>query len=168
MAKNDLQVVKHPGPRREYLAEDRNTSSQSATMKPGEPVKVGGTGNNFTCLIASGDPVAGTDEFIGVVAKESDETSSANGNVEVTTLIPVITTIRGKATTSTDVDTESDLNGILGDWVTFSYDDTNFTIFAGEGSDPDVHGLKIVGGDINDYTVDVIVHASACEASPSW
>lgn len=168
MAENDLQVVKHPGPRRKYRAEDRTTSSQSATMKPGEPVKVGGTGNNFAALIASGDPEAGTDEFIGVVAKESDETSSADGHVEVTTVIPVITVIRGKATTTTNVDTESELNAILGDWVTFSYDDTNFTIYAKEGSDPDVHGLKIVDGDINNYTVDVIAHGSACEASPSW
>lgn len=172
MAVNDIKVLKHGGPIREYRTEDRSVSGLSATIKPGEPVKVGGTGNNFVTLLADGDPAAGTDEFVGIAFEESDEGDTAagtsHGNVRVCTIIPVETVLRGDANTSTNMDTAAELNGIIGDWVTFNYDSTNFTINEDETSDPNVHGLKIIDGDINDGTLDVIVSGQATEAAPSW
>ena len=166
----DLTMVKGLGSVRRYLAEDRTTSSVTATMKPGEPVKVAGTGTNFVAPLATGDPEVGTDEFVGIVFSESTETSSADGEVYVRTVIPVVSVIRGKATTSTNVDTEAELNGLIGDWVAFDVtasSGTNgiFTIDENEGTDPNVHGLKIVGGNFDKSTLDVIVHGGACEGA---
>lgn len=168
---NDLQVIKHPGPTREFQSEDRTTASTMlATLKAGEPVKMGGTGTNFVLLCSSGDPEVGTDEFVGIVRKESTETSTADGNVEVITMIPVLTVIRGKAHTSGNM-TDSNLIGYLGDWVTFEWTsdfDDHVFINEDESSDPNVHGLKIVAGDTDLNTLDVIVHAMACDAAPYY
>lgn len=168
MAKADIDVIKHAGPVRKYRAEDQDTASnRSATLKVGEPVKVAGTGTNFVDIIATGDPEVGTDQMVGVVVKESDDTASADGHVLVATLIPARTVLRGDATTSTNVDTASELNGLLGDWVTFDVDGSNnVTIDEDEGTDPNAHGLKIVDGDYNNGTLDVIVHGGASEATP--
>jgi len=168
MAENDIKVVKHPGGTIEYNAEDRTTSGLSATMKPGEPVKVGGTGNNFVTLLATGDPEAGTDEFVGIVRKESTETLTVDGKVEVVTLIPVKTTLRAKAETPTSINTAAKILALTLDWVTFDYDDTNFEIDENENSDPDVHGLQIIAGDPDGLTLDVIVSARVTSAAPAW
>ena len=171
MVKNDIKVIKHPGPTRQYLAEDRTTSSVTATIKVGEPVKVAGTGTNFVQPVATGDPEITTDQLVGLAASESTETSTADGTVNVTTLLPTRTVLRGKATTSSNMDTQSELDGLKNDWVTFDVtasSGTNgiFTIDENEGTDPDVHGLKIIDGDISLYTLDVIVHSMAVEAGP--
>lgn len=161
MAKGDIQIIKSPGEVRKYLAEDRTTSSQAATMKPGEPVKVGGTGTNFVYLLATGDPEIATDEFVGIVKEESTETSTADGTVLVYTIIPGQTILRGKATTGSNL-----ADGIMGDWVCIDFDDTNFTFDENEGTDPNVHAFKIVAYDAVKDTVDVLVHANASEAAP--
>jgi hypothetical protein len=166
MAERDIEIVKNPGGVLTFQAEDRNTSGLSATMKYGEPVKVAGTGSNFVQLLATGDPEISTDEFVGIVNKESTETASADGEVEVQTLIPFLSVLRGKATTSGNIDTASELLGVINDWVTFDYASSTFTIDEDEGSDPNVHGLCIITGDINDGTLDVIVHANATHAAP--
>jgi hypothetical protein len=173
MTKNNYKVVRYPGPARTYLAEDRTTSSVTATMKVGEPVKVGGTGSNFVKPLATGDPEVGTDEFVGVVCRESDETSTLDGDVEVITCVPVRTVLRAKATTSTNVDTQTELDGLLNDWVcgdVTASSGTNgvFTIDEDEATDPNGHGFKIVDGDIIAYTLDVIVHAMAGEGAPNY
>lgn len=165
-AENDIKVIKNEGGTLVYNAEDRSTSGLTATMKAGEPVKVGGTGTNFVTLIATGDPEVGTDEFIGIVRKESTETSAADGKVEVTVMVPMRTMLRGSANDYTKMNTAALLLGLQLDWITFDYDDTNFTIDENEGTDPNAHGLQIINGDIAKYTVDVIVHAGACSAGP--
>jgi len=138
MTLNDVKVVKYPGGTVLYEAEDRTTSSITATMKPGEPVKVAGTGTNFVQPLATGDPEVQTDEFVGIVRKESTETSTVDGKVEVTTLIPVKTVLRAKATTTTNVNTAAKLLALMNDWVTFDLTastGTNgiFTIDSNEG-----------------------------------
>lgn len=171
MTVNDVKIIKYPGPARTYLAEDRNTSSVTATMKPGEPVKVSGTGTNFVAPLATGEPKVTCDQYVGIVGKESTETATVDGVVEVITVIPVRTVLKAKATTTANIDTQSELDGVKNDWVAFDVtasSGTNgvFTIDEDEGTDPDVHGLKIIDGDIVEYTLDVIVHAGASEGSP--
>ena len=145
----------------ELLAEDRTTSSVTATMKPGEPVKRGGTGGNFVLPVATGDPEIGTDILVGIVAKESTETSTADGKVLVD-VVGLGTKLRGKATTASNIDTQSELDGILLDFVAFdvtalSGTNGDFTIDENEGDDPNGHGLCVVGGDIELGTLDVLV-----------
>jgi len=170
---NDIKVVRAGGPTRVCITEDRTTSSENATVKPGEPVKKGGATTNYVLTLATGDPEVGTDEFVGIARKESTETSTVDGEVEVISIIPIRTLLRGKATTSGNIDTQTELDGVKMDWVCF--DDTAssgtngiFTIDEDEADDPDVHGLCIIDGDINDYTLDVIVHAMATSAAPYY
>jgi len=169
MAENDVKVIKNGGEVREYRAEDQTTASyRSATIKAGEPVVVGGTGNNFAEIAGTGGPLVGTHEFIGISAAESDDTSSADGHVLVQTIKPAQTVLQGNANTSTNVNTQTKINALVNDWVTFDYDGTNFTIDEDEGSDPNVHSLKIVDGDPVKGTLDVLVHAMASEAAPYY
>ena len=168
---NDVKVVAHGGTTRVYKAEDTDTASRSLSMKPGEPVKVGGTGSNFAILLATGDPESGTDEMLGIVRKESTETASVDGEVEVVTLIPVKTVLRAQPTTSTSINTQVKLDALKLDWVSFDLTalaGTNgiFTIDADEGSDVSNHGLQIIDGDINTGDIDVITHGQATSAAP--
>lgn len=167
MATFDIKVISGGYGVREYRAEDQSTASnRSATLKPGEPVKVAGTGTNFVDIVATGDPEVGTDELVGVVAKESTDTSSADGVVLVQE-VGANTVLRGAANDSTAMDTAAELNGLINDWVTFDVDGSNnVTIDENEGTDPNVHGLKIVDGDIDRGTLDVMVHVNATSQAP--
>lgn len=173
MSANDFQVLKYAGETRLYRAEDWSTGGETSVILPGEPLKQAGTGTNFATVLATGDPEIGTDEFIGVAHKEGTHTSTADGWVEVTTVIPGKTVLRAKATTSTNVNTAAKLNELLGDWVSgdlTSVSGTNgaFTIDSNEGTDPNVHAFKIIGGDITKYTCDFLVHAMASEGGPNY
>ncbi len=163
MSKADIEIVKGNAPVREFRVEDRNSapSSPSATIKAGEPVKVGGTENNYVILCANGDPEIGTDRFVGIAQSESTETASAAGTVNVYVAQPGETIFRAKANTSTNIDTDAELRAILNDSVTFDYDGTDFTVDEDEGDDPDVHGLVVVDGDIDKGTLDFTVKPGA-------
>lgn len=160
----DIKIIKHPGPTRVYDVDDRTTSGAAASIKPGEPVKKGGSGDNFVILLATGDPEIGTDEFVGVARAESTETATVDGTVEVVTLIPNRTVLRAKVTTPANIDTAAELLGIKNDSVTFDLANGIFTVDEDEGSDPNVHGLRIIGGDIVKGTVDFIVNVLATDA----
>lgn len=159
MAKNDVTIVDSTGGVvREFRVDDRTTSGASATIKPGEPVKKSG---NFVVLLATGDPEIGTDEFVGIAVDESTETSSADGVVNVFVPAPGKSVMRCKATTTTNIDTDDELEGVLQDCVTFDLTGTTFTVDENEGDDPNVHGLQIVDGDISKGTLDFVVQQNA-------
>lgn len=163
MNTNDVQVISGGGPVRVAQVDDQTTSSAS-TINPGEPIKKGGAGTNFAIILATGDPEVGTDEMLGIASKASTETSTADGEVEYHSIIPGLTVLRAFATTTANIDTAAELRDIIGDWVTFDLTSTTFTIDEDEGTDPNVHGLKIVDGNTTKGTLDVIVHSMATEA----
>lgn len=163
MAKNDIKIVKHPGPVRTYDTEDLTNSDESTVLYPGEPVKRTDATGDYVERLETGDPEVGTDEFTGIVKKESTETSSADGTVDVYTLIPVLTVLRCKAHTATNIDTVAELLALKSNWVTFDLTTTTFTINEDASDDPNKAGLKIIGGDIGKGTLDVIVHSNVCE-----
>lgn len=164
MAYNDIKVVSGGYGVKQFKTDDRTTSSETATLKPGDVVKRGGAGNNFATIVLTGDPEIGTDILIGVVAKESTETSTADGVVDVEIVGPG-TVIRGKAATSTNMDTEAELLLLLNDYVAFDRSAANsggtLTIDEDEGDDPNVHGLLIVAGNTARGELDCFVHTSA-------
>jgi hypothetical protein len=170
MTFNDIKVIKNPGTAYTFEASDRTTSSVTVSMKPGEPVKIHST-NEFVVPLETGDPEISTDQFVGIVRKESTESSTVDGKVEVITLVPMSTVLRGKATTSTNINTVAKILALKNDWVCFDLtasSGTNgiFTIDENEGDDPNNHGLMILDGDPVGYTLDVIVHANATIAAP--
>lgn len=162
MAVADIEVLSGSLGKHKLRAEDRDTSNINATLKPGEVVKRGGTGTNFATLALTGDCEIGTDIFLGIVAETSTETASADGNVDVD-MVLLGTKLRGNATTSTNMDTTAELNGLIHDFVTFdgpaaaSTASFNYTIDEDEGTDPNVHSLHIIGGDTVKGTLDVFV-----------
>lgn len=163
MSANDIQVIKGAGSVRSVRVDDRDTSSASQ-LNAGEPIKKGGAGGNFAILVATGDPEIATDTLLGVTTKASTETAAADGIVEYISVNAGQTVLRGKATTATNMDTDAELLGLEGDYVTFDVTAGAVTINENEGSDPDVHGLKILTGNIVDGTLDVLVHVAATEA----
>ena len=163
MGVGDIKVIESPGSAREFNADDRTTSGASATLKPGEPVKRDNA--NFCLLVATGDPEIATDLLVGVVKEESTETTSADGKVLVTTLLPG-SVLRGGATTAGNVDTAAKLLGLIFDYVAFDVTTGTVTIDEDEGDDPNVHGLCIQDGDIDRGELDVTVHLNATMMAP--
>lgn len=162
MAKLDVKVVGGPsGGVFNWAVEDRTGTTTVASIKPGEPVEAGGTGNNFALPCVNGDPVqAGSSRMIGIGASESTETSSADGYMDVEHIIPMATVLECAVTTPANVNTRAEFDGIQGDTVCFdaaainaSRDTTPFTIDEDEGDDPNDHGLVIVGWDERRPTV---------------
>ena len=160
MATNDFKIIKCPGYTRIYRAEDRNTSGLTATLKAGEAVKLGGTSTNFVTLLISGDPLVDTDvEFVGIVRKTSSETATADGEVEVTTIIPGQTVIRGYAKTAANIDTTSELNALLYKRVFLEVETAkgDATKIDEDQATASTNGLQIIDGNTVDGTLDVIV-----------
>ncbi len=160
----DIDVVKCPGSVRTYKVDDRTSSSAVSTFEPGEPVK---RSTYYATFMDSDDPSIGTDEMIGVVSKESTETSTVDGEVEVITLIPGQTVLRAKAATAANIDTAAELltylnSNVLGEWS--SGYGTYYYINEDSGNDPNLKGYRIVDGDYEKTTLDVIVHINCTEA----
>lgn len=156
MAKADISIVESAGATVREYKQEANT-----TILAGEPVKIGGTGNNYVTRLATGDPEVGTDRMVGISVSEGTATASADGVVRVLEVIPGKTVMRIKATTAANVDTAAELLAILNDSVTFDLTGSTFTIDEDEGDDPDVHGLVIVGGDYENGTLDFVLKTGA-------
>jgi len=162
MAKADISIVGGDAvtPRQNFYVDDRTTSSASATIKPGEPVKLedAAGGNNFALLLATGEPnVTSTTRFVGIAEDESDETSAADGSVNVAIVVPYITKLRCKAHTGTNINTVAKIKLLTGDAVTFDLTSSKFTVNEDEGDDPNDHGLVMVDFDIEKGLVDFYV-----------
>lgn len=151
MAQNDIQVVDMAGASvRRFVREDRTTSSESATLKPGDFAKIGTS--NDVLLVATGDPEAGTDRVVGLVTKESTETSTADGFVDILVPVPGKTVFRAKATTAANL-----TDAILYNSVAFDVTTGTITVDEDETDDPNVHGLQIVSYDADADTVDFVI-----------
>ena len=144
---------------------DRTTSSVTAQIQPGEPLKRVTATDQYAEPVATGDPEHGTDIFLGVAKSQSSETSTVDGDVDFT-LCGAGTKLRGFATTSTNINTAAKLKAIRFDFVAFdvtanSGTNGDFTIDEDEGDDSNVHALMIVDADIVRGTVDVRVAISS-------
>ena len=158
MAKGDVKIVDSAGygqiPDKTFLVDDRTTTSDTQIFA-GEPVKIyGGEGGNYVTHLATGDPEIGTDIMVGIAASDSTETSSAEGTVEVYLPLPGVV-YRCAATTSGNL-----ADGILFDCVTFDLTGTTYTVDENEGSDENVHGLRILDYNSTAGTVDFVIQQS--------
>lgn len=143
-----------------FPVDDRTTSSQTATIKPGEPVTM--DNENFVEIVANGGPVHTDGLLVGLAHNESTETSSAEGEVDVEVVVPFITLLRAKATTASNVNTAAKFKLLRFDSVAFDNTSNVITIDEDEGDDPNVHGLVMVEADINKGTIDFYVKPLAC------
>ena len=152
----DVQVVRgSSGQVIEYPVDDRTTSSQTETIKAGNPVVQ--DNENYVEIVPDGDPINTDGAFVGIASNESSETSSAEGVVNVEIVVPMVTVLRAKATTVANINTAAKLLAIISDAITFNNTSNVITIDENEGTDPNVHGLVVIGGNISKGTLDVVV-----------
>lgn len=155
MAKGDVRIVDSPYntvPTLTCNVQDYTTSS-STQILAGEPVKISGAeGGNYALKLATGEPAIGTDIMLGIAASDDTATSSADGTVEVYLPLPGVI-YECAATTPANIDTPAKLLALTFDCVTFDLTGTTYTVDENEGSDEDVHGLRIVGGDTSAGTI---------------
>src|SRR3990167_10415978 len=154
---DDISIVRGSGSNFQGRVEDRDTSSATATLKRGEIAKRNNT--NFALLIANGDPEISTDILLGVVASESTETASADGNVELVAILPG-TVLRGRATTAATMNTVALLQGIRYEYVASDVASGAITIDEDEGDDANSQGFCILDGYIVAGTLEVAVHVN--------
>jgi len=162
MAANDVKILGRLPNTRQYRVNDTTTSSDTQLLV-GEPVKVAG---NFATHVATAEPVI-TAPMLGIVAKASTETSTADGVVDVYVVEPGVTLLETKAHTPANIDSDAKLLGVLNDSVTYDLTTGTYTINEDEGTDPNVHGLQIVDGDIVEGTLSYVVKGYACEYTSS-
>jgi len=156
MAFNDVRVISGAGPVLVY-----QTEANATDIVAGEPVKYKSDGSPYAIPLATGDPEIGTDQFLGVSAGSSSHTASADGTVDVITVVPGQTVLECKATTAANVDTKAELDALVGDAVAFDLTGAIYTVDEDEGNDDNVHGLILVGGDPFKQTMHFQVKASA-------
>jgi len=159
MAQNDITIIRGGGTIQEYRVDDRDTSS-AVQIIAGDPVQIGGAGANFVIPLATAEPTD-TEEMVGIAVKDSTETASVDGTVQVQVVIPGKTVMRCAATTPANIDTDAELLAILNDQVAFDLTGAIYTIDENQG-DAVSNGLRILGGDIDNGTLDFMLvnHAS--------
>lgn len=153
---NDVKVVDLGGnaqlPVRTFKVDDLTTTSDTV-IYPGEPVKIyNAQGGNYVLHLATGDPEIGTDIMVGIAASQSTATATAEGTVNVYMPMPGVV-YRCKATTPANL-----ADGILFDTVCFDLTSTTFTVDEDEGTDENVHPLRIVDYNATAGTVDFLIN----------
>lgn len=150
MSLNDIAIKRFAGyncvPSFEWLRDDRDTSSQTATTKAGEPLKVNATAGQFCILLVDADLTIGTDQpFVGVAAEESTETASVDGAVNAYMPLPGVV-YEVKALSAAAADTQSEIDALRGEYDVLDLTSGKFTLdtVAGTGAN---NAFLIVGGD---------------------
>lgn len=151
-----------------WQVDDRDTSSVTATISPGTPLKIAGTAD-FVIPFLTGDGEIATDAFVGLARKTSTETATVDGVVEIVAPIPGQTILRGFGTTAANIDTASEIDDLVGNYVAvdvtaLASTNGDFTIDEDEVSDPNGNMLLILRGNAVKGTLDCLIHVLATAA----
>jgi|TARA_R100000093_G_C1928417_1_gene67931 hypothetical protein len=114
----------------------------------GEPVQLNAESDNVVIELVTAEPVNTAGAICGIAASEDTATAAAAGVIQCYKPLPGMV-YRCAAETAGNIGA-----GILYDTVAFDLTGTTWTINEDEGSDEDVHGLRILGFDANAGTVD--------------
>ncbi len=151
MAANNIRILKGGATVQRFRTEANVTPGFSA----GDAIKGAiGTGTNYVGLCLNGDPEQETDVFFGVSRSDSTNTTGADGVVDVELATPGRTVLEAFANTTTNVNTDAKILGVVLDQVAFDRSaDTaagTLTLDEDEGTDTDVHGLLILDARVTD------------------
>lgn len=168
MAKNNLKVIGVSGGARPF-----RIAASATRYYAGEPANFAGTYTsgvasvNTVVVMTDAKPVIGTDLMVGIFENSAPTTPAtlAAHTAQVIVPIPYITLIRGKAKTTTNVDTDTELLGVLWDVVLFDLTASVYTI--DDAAAADTSGLTIVNGVPAKGLLDVTVDARAMRADVS-
>lgn len=166
MTRGDIQVLGVSGG-----AQPFRVAASATRGYAGEPINFAGTYTtgvasvNTVVVLTDAKPVIGTDNFVGVAA-ENMKVNSA-GTVlahELSVVVPIAdcTRLRGNAKTVANIDTDSELLGVMWDFVLFDLASGVYTI--DESAAADTSGLKVRGGISAKSQLDVVVDARALRA----
>ena len=136
------------------------TDAGDAAIKAGDPVKIKAAGSPYVIGLADGDLTIGTDTaMVGIAASDSTHTASADGVVDVYIPLPGIV-YKAKATTPANVDTQAEINALVGDRVTLDLAGTTYTVDE-NSTDAAANAFYIVGGNPDDQTLEFIIRTDA-------
>jgi len=148
VARNDIQVIS-PSDARVIRC---RTEAGATAILAGEPVKIGGTGSNYVVPAADGEPNT-TTLGLGVAASDSTQTSTTDGVVDVYLFEPTVA-FRAKAKSAAAIDTEAELLAIINDLVLFDLTSSTYTVDTAATNG--AYGLRIIGGNVTQGTVDFL------------
>ena len=161
MAQADMKIVQGP-----YAVHTFEVASGAAAINAGEPVELVGGGHssgaaavNTVTAMATGNPIIGTDEFIGIANKAGTHTSSVAGNCEVAIPVPNFTRVRGNANSAAAMDTASELTNILFDVVSVDLTSSSYTLI--QTATANTAPFRIEAGNIVKATLDCTVDVRA-------
>ena len=119
MAAGDIKVLKGGYGAQRFRTETNIKLGAAA----GDAFILAGTGTNFVDLLLTGMPTQGTDIFVGISTGNPGDasianTASADGRIDIILVGPG-TILQGKATTTTNINTDAKLKLLLNDYVNF-------------------------------------------------
>jgi hypothetical protein len=140
------------------------TDAGDGVMEVGMLLKFKTNGSPYAIPEVDGDHTIGTDTaIIGLVAKDSTHTATADGVVEVYLPLPGIV-YEGYATTAANVDTQAEIDALCGDRVTIDVSAVtsagNWTVDEDAG-ESQTNAFQIVGGDPEKKTIYFITRIRA-------
>lgn len=160
MARNDIRIQSTAGANVLPTYSWKIASGTPITVKAGEPTKAGGTSSNSAVLLADADLVIGTGQtFLGVAAKDSTETASVAGAVDLYMPLPgVVYEVAAK--TATNANTAALILAMSGQYQIIDLTTSTFTMdtAAGDGA---ASAFLIVGGNPITSTVYFMVRSDA-------
>lgn len=167
MAKHDLRTVGISAGARPF-----RVAASATRFYAGEPMNFAGTYSsgaasvNTVVVLTDGKPVVGTDNLVGISAKDATGTGTVVAHTtQVVVPIPEVTLIRGKAKSAAAIDTDAELLAILWDVVLFDLTTGVYTI--DQAAAADTSGLRVQNGNISKGTLDVTVDVRAMRADVS-
>jgi len=140
------------------------TEANATAILAGEPVKLKAAGSPYVIPLADAEPAIGTTtQVVGIAASDSTQTASADGSVEVYIPLPGVV-YSAKAKTASTVDTQAELDALVGDNVVFDLTGTAYTVDAAAGNAAG-NGIQIVGGNPSTTEVYFTIRPSAAEGA---
>lgn len=160
MAVNDFRIVQGKGSSLTWLVDDRTTSGAATIISAGEFAKTGATSSQFVVPLVDGDLTIGTDQPLhGLAVRNSTETSSADGEVEL--VIPSMELVyEGLEKTASLADTQAEIDALVGESYVLDLTSTNWRIDSAS-SDGANNAFKIVGGDPTRSALRFIIRTDA-------
>lgn len=159
MAKADVSTVGIDGGN-----QPRRVAASATRFYAGEPMNslmthtTGAANVNTVVVLTDTKPRIGTDSFQGIAAVDAQINSSAAviaHQTYVTVPIPDITRVRARAKTAANVDTDTELLGVLGDFLDFDLTTAAYTwddVAASNAS-----AFTCVNGNIAKQTLDCVI-----------
>lgn len=147
-------------------AHPRRVAAAATRFYAGEPMNslaaltTGASSVNTVVVLTDTKPRVGTDNFQGIAGADAQVNAAGTVIAHKTLVvlpIPYITLIRGRAKTAANIDTDSELLGILFDAVDFDLTSSVYTIDDAAASN--ASGLSVMDGNVIKGTLDCVADA---------